>query len=90
MRMRLKARRGEKFKIGDEDNKVPTAVHPVGWSIDCLETSGLLRIFARPYFIKCGPSFSSFEIWAIPRKEELECRAKYENIQTISKTVKRL
>lgn len=48
-------------------NKCPDSVHPIGWSIDCLKTSGLLRIFASSYQIKCGASLSSFEFWAIPR-----------------------
>jgi len=58
--------------------KCPTAVHPIGWSIDCLK-SGLLRIFAHSYQIKCGRSLSSFEFWAIPRPEEIERRKKFEN-----------
>ena len=59
----------------------PDAVHPVGWSIDCLKTSGLLRIFASSYKIRCGPSLSSFEIWAIPTEKEIERREKYETLK---------
>src|SRR5580765_5328051 len=45
---------------------VPKAVRPIGWSIDCLRVSGLLRIFASGYRIKCGTALSSFEFFAVP------------------------
>lgn len=57
---------------------VPTATRPIGWSVDCLATSGLLRLFAPGYKIKCGPAHSSFEIFATPTESELERREKYE------------
>lgn len=45
---------------------VPKSVPPIGWSIDCLPKSGLLRIFAGSgWKLVCGPSFSSFEMFAV-------------------------
>lgn len=35
------------------------------WSIDCLKKSGLLRMWVNNYSLVCGPSLSSFEIWAV-------------------------
>lgn len=62
----------------DKFGKCPTAIHPIAWSIDCLPKSGLFRIWANYHKIKCGPPLSSFEIFAIPKEEELARRAKYE------------
>ena len=45
----------------------PELVVPVGWSIDCLPKSGLLRLFAGSCKIKCKPALSSFEIIAVER-----------------------
>lgn len=56
----------------------PKAVHPIGWSVDCLKVSGLLRIFAHAYKIKCGPALSSFEMFAIPTANEMQWRQKFE------------
>jgi len=39
-----------------------------GWSIDCLPTSGLLRIFCDKQ-ISVGAALSSFEIYSIRRKD---------------------
>lgn len=66
------------YKWLEQYGTCPKAVRPIGWSIDCLKTSGLLRIFASSYKIKCGASLSSFEMFAIPRKEEIERRIKFE------------
>lgn len=43
---------------------VPRLVPPVGWSIDCLATSGLLRLFHHGN-IKVGTALSSFEIYQV-------------------------
>jgi len=43
---------------------IPNTVVPVGWNIDCLKTSGLLRIFTGGKLI-AGEALSSFEIYAI-------------------------
>jgi hypothetical protein len=40
------------------------------WSIDCLAKSGLLRMWASYNDLICGPSLSSFEIWAV--REEVK------------------
>ena len=41
-------------------------VVPVGWSIDCLKKSGLLRLFNMHHRIRVGLSLSNLEIWSIP------------------------
>jgi hypothetical protein len=52
-------------------NGVPRLVPPVGWSVDCLAVSGLLRLF--PSRDVCegievdDMAFSSFEIFALPK-----------------------
>lgn len=38
------------------------------WNIDCLPVSGLFRLFSAQSRLKCGPSLSSFEVYAIPMK----------------------
>lgn len=38
------------------------------WNIDCLPVSGLLRLFSSGSRLKCGPSLSLFEVYAIPMK----------------------
>ena len=48
----------------------PKAVPPQAWSIDCLPTSGLLRIWPRSRRVKCGHAVSSFEIFALPFEKE--------------------
>jgi hypothetical protein len=39
------------------------------WCIDCLRTSGLLRIFSANKMI-CGPSLSSFELYSLKDKKQ--------------------
>jgi len=48
---------------------VPQLVPPVAWSIDCLPKSGLLRLFVDRCKIRCGSALSSFEVFAVKRKE---------------------
>jgi hypothetical protein len=49
---------------------VPQSTHIVGWNIDCLTSSGLLRIFPSPRFVLIvGHALSNFEIFAVPRTE---------------------
>lgn len=43
---------------------------PAGWFIDCLRTSGLLRIWNTRGRIRCGFALSSFEIFSLPNKTE--------------------
>lgn len=42
---------------------VPKLIAPIGWSIDCLKTSGLLRLFSGKK-LTCGDALSSFEIYS--------------------------
>ena len=44
---------------------VPQTIPPSGWSIDCLQKSGLLHIWPGSGKMTCGPSLSSFEIYAL-------------------------
>lgn len=55
---------------------VPQLVKPVSWSVDCLKTSGLLRLFAHENLIADGHGFSSFELYSDPEGK----------IRTISET----
>lgn len=50
----------------DKYGKVPDLVPPSGWNVDCLPKSGFLRFFCDGK-IKCGPSLSSMEIYAVRR-----------------------
>lgn len=43
-------------------------VVPIGWSIDCLATSGLLRLFCDTR-IRLTPPFSTFEVYYLDREE---------------------
>ena len=45
--------------------KVPFAIPPSGWSIDCLPKSGLLRMWPSSNKMKCGLALSSFKIYAL-------------------------
>jgi hypothetical protein len=45
--------------------KIPDAVPPSNWSIDCLKTSGLLRMFTHRKLL-AGEALSSFEIFTKP------------------------
>jgi hypothetical protein len=44
---------------------VPTTTPVKDWNIDCLPTSGLLRIFSHQHKILAGSSLGSFEIFAV-------------------------
>jgi hypothetical protein len=46
---------------------VPSLLPPVDWNIDCLPTSGLLRLFSHNKIL-CGIALSSFEFFAIDEK----------------------
>ena len=45
---------------------IPRHIRPVGWNIDCLKKSGLLRLFTDCCKMECGPSLSSFEVFSLP------------------------
>lgn len=48
---------------------VPVAVPPVGWQIDCLPASGLLRIWQRDTLeLIATEPLSSFEIYAVGKR----------------------
>jgi hypothetical protein len=42
---------------------IPKTIQPMEWSIDCLKTSGLLRIFTH-YKMTVGEALSSFEVYS--------------------------
>lgn len=46
----------------DKYKTVPKLIPPIGWSIDCLKTSGLLRLFSGRK-LTAGNALSSFEIF---------------------------
>jgi len=48
---------------------VPKKIEPQDWSIDCLATSGLLRILSRGK-MSCGPAISSFELFSDVTEKE--------------------
>jgi hypothetical protein len=48
----------------------PNTISPNSWSIDCLKTSGLLRLFTHNDMIADGAGLSSFEIYADPSKKQ--------------------
>lgn len=48
---------------------VPKTVRPSSWMVDCLPVSGLLRMWASGRKMTCGPSISSFEIYALGRRK---------------------
>ncbi|HYW34168.1 MAG TPA: hypothetical protein VE868_02070 [Balneolaceae bacterium] len=48
---------------GQWNGSIPDSIPPKGWSIDCLKTSGLLRLFSRGK-LKVGQALSSFEIFS--------------------------
>ena len=39
----------------------------IGWSVDCLPTSGLLRVFASSDDLEVGPTLSSLEVRRTPK-----------------------
>lgn len=52
-------------------NKFPigSRIIPVGWSIDCLNKTGLMRLFVDPtHKLENSSALSSFEIFASPKK----------------------
>lgn len=53
-----------------EFGSVPNKVPPKDWSIDCLKTSGLLRLFSH-YKLVAGAALSSFEIYSINKTKNL-------------------
>lgn len=53
------------FGVWSPQTGIPSSLPPVAWSIDCLPTSGLLRLWASGWKLKCGPALSSFELFAV-------------------------
>ena len=51
---------------------VPSATPPSGWSIDCLPTSGLLRMWPSSGKILCDSALSSFEMYALDKNDKRE------------------
>lgn len=47
----------------NEFHGCPDRIKPVDWSVDCLRTSGLLRLFSRN-LLTAGEALSSFELYA--------------------------
>lgn len=45
-----------------------SSITPVGWSIDCLATSGLLRLFCDTR-IRLTPPYSTFDVFYLDREE---------------------
>jgi hypothetical protein len=50
------------FGILNLKDSIPKLIPPKGWYIDCLETSGLLRIFCDSK-LRVGSALSSFEVY---------------------------
>ena len=50
--------------------RIPDTIPPSGWSIDCLPKSGLLQMWPSSGRMYTGLALSSFEIFALPRKEK--------------------
>lgn len=48
---------------------VPKMVEAAGWTMDCLPTSGLLRIFCSGRIV-ADSALSSFEFYSVPREEK--------------------
>ena len=55
--------------IGGQNRQFNPA--PIGWSIDCLKTSGLLRVFCHQP-ITAGPDLSSFELFVVEKKKDVD------------------
>ena len=57
-------------------SELMTEHHPLprakAWSIDCLPTSGLFRLFCMGYRLTCGEAVSSFEIYSTERRKNEE------------------
>lgn len=58
---------GYGYRWFDEYKTVPHSIAPIGWSIDCLPKSGLLRLFCGDK-LRAGQALSSFEIFAIQKR----------------------
>lgn len=56
------------YKWNERFGVCPQTVPPVSWSIDCLKTSRLMRLFSHGNLIAEGSCFSSFEIFNDPIK----------------------
>ena len=54
----------------EENGGLPVSIVPKGWSIDCLKTSGLLRIFSDDT-LKAGTALSSFDLYAIKKNNQV-------------------
>ena len=50
--------------IGIWKGSIPDLIKAKGWSIDCLQKSGLLRLFSAKYKLIVGNALSSMEIFA--------------------------
>ena len=50
-------------------NCVPDMIEPVGWNIDCLPNSGLLRLFTHGK-LTVGQALSSFEVYSQKKEEK--------------------
>lgn len=61
---------GYGYKCMERFNGVPHSTPPVGWNIDCLKTSGLLRLFTHYDLIADGGCYSSFELYSDPVKKK--------------------
>ena len=59
---------GYGFNWAKKYSSVPSLIPPSGWSIDCLSTSGLLRIWPNSGKMITGASLSSFEIYVLQKK----------------------
>lgn len=46
---------------------VPKSIEPIGWSIDCLKKSKLLRLFTHQNLV-AGKAYSSFEIYSVKKQ----------------------
>ena len=57
---------GYGFKWLEKYGKCPDKIKPTDWSIDCLKTSGLLRIFTHGK-LRAGEALSSFELFSIKK-----------------------
>lgn len=58
---------GYGYKWFENYRGIPDMIRAVGWSIDCLKTSGLLRMFANNKLV-AGDALSSFEIYSPIKK----------------------
>lgn len=61
---------GYGYKWLERFSGCPQVVPPTGWSIDCLKTSGFLRLFTHRNLIADAGGYSSFEIYSDPQKNK--------------------